>query len=658
MKFFFDPTSAWYYPSRWFLIIILGLAIYGQAFGFGFVFDDNFFMLDNPYIRSFDHINQIWALLPKTRMMGIYSFALNYQMNHLNPQGYHIFNFIIHLIVVGLVWATSTVLFKIAGWVPSVKWIYQELPFAIALLFLVHPCQTQAVTYISQRFESMATMFYLACMYTYLCARLASLTKHKIFLFICSGICAVLGIFTKETAATIPLMILAIEFILLNRNPFQDKDPSLDRVYVVVIVLGVLFMFLFIKILGASFINEYVLFSKPSESHEGDIITSGKYMLTQMRVFLTFLRLLILPVNQNVDYDYPLSTGLFNPPLTFLGLWVIGFITFLIFKLRHQWPLIAFGLAWILITFSINTAPRVNVIFEHKLYLISFGFFLATVCFFSMVLKDRRILCGVLIVLIAVLSLVSYKRNHIWRNEVTLWEDEIQKSPHKARTYSNLGVFLGMQGQYAQALDNFNKAIAINPKFAESYNNRGNTYSKQGAYDQAIFDLKRAIALKPDYFEAHLNLGIVYDKRGLSYAKEGRFIQALSDFNEEINLNPGHAKAYINRGIILARQSNFAQAVADYNKAIEINPEDPSAYINRGTLYAQQGSFVPALADYDKALDLNPSFKEVYFNRAVVYYQLKQYNKAWKEVHNAQESGALVNPGFINELKKVSGRFM
>ena len=92
------------------------------------------------------------------------------------------------------------------------------------------------------------------------------------------------------------------------------------------------------------------------------------------------MRLLVLPVHQNLDYDYPASTGLLHPPLTLVGAGVIlCFIIFLIFKLRRNFPLIAFGLAWILITFSINLAPRLNVIFEHKLYLISFGFFLVLV---------------------------------------------------------------------------------------------------------------------------------------------------------------------------------------------------------------------------------------------------------------------------------------
>jgi tetratricopeptide (TPR) repeat protein len=662
---------------RWLFLVGLGLALYGQTFGFSFVFDDNFFLLDNNYIRSFGNIDQLWTILPKTRLVGIYSFALNYQMNQLHPAGYHIVNFFIHLLAVGLVWALAEALFKQAGYVS------RELPFFIAVLFLVHPCQTQAVSYISQRFESIATVFYLGSIYCYIRARRARLKAHSFYLFICSAGCAVLGLFTKEVAATIPLMILAAELILFKRDPLNAKKHPSGGIYLVIFALGLLFLLLFMKMVRTNFINEYLHFSAPSESHEGDIITVGKYILTQMRVFLTFLRLLILPINQNVDYDYPLSTGLFDPPLTFVGLCLIAFITFLVFKLQKQWPLISFGLAWVLITFSINTAPRVNVIFEHKLYLISFGFFLVMVSVLSMLIKDRRYLLGSLMMIAAVLSLITYKRNHVWRNEITLWEDAVQKSPYKSRPRNNLGVFLGMEGNYAGAVSEFDKAIAIKPDFAESYNNRGNTYSKEGNYTQAISDLTKAIALKPDYVAAYCNLGIVYDKqgdinkallyydkaikidpkyenvyykRGLIFAKQGHFDQALSDLDRAIVLNPVNVEAYVNRGVIYARESNLALALQDYNRAIDIDPYGKSAFINRGTFYARQGEFVKALMDYNKAIELDPDSKDAFFNRAVDYYQLKEYNKAWGDVAKANELGAFVNPEFISDLKKASGQ--
>ena len=744
---FFNSSSRWYYPLRWLVLILLGLAIYAQTFGYNFVFDDFLFIVNNPYLKRFDNVHYIWNSFPKTRTIGFYSFTLNYLINQLHPQGYHFLNVVIHFLAVGLVWATATLIFKTAG---SGR-IHQEFPFIIALLFLVHPCQTQAVAYISQRFESMATFFYLGSIYCYLSARLSSSSTHKIYLFACSAGCAILGIFTKEVALTIPLMIVAVEWILFNKNPENFRKSSSGLFYLSITILGAVFVLLFLSIVRTNPVELYFHFSAPSESHDGDMITGGKYVLTQMRVFLTFVRLLILPINQNLDYDYPLSTGLLNPPLTLVGLCLIGFIIFLIFRLRKEWPIIAFGLAWILITFSINTAPRSNVIFEHKLYLISFGFFLSAVCAISTIIKDRRILFGLLIALIAVLSLVSYKRNHVWKNELTLWDDVVQKSSHKARPYNNRASAYIQQNNLIQALSDYNKAIEINPGYPEAYDGRGNVYRQQGDFTKALPEYNKAIAINPNYSKAYFNRGFLfynqdnliqalsdynkaiainpenaealnnrgivyynqgdltkaisdynksiekapyyveaYYNRGIVYDQEGFFTQALSDYNKTIEINPNVEGAYYNRGLLFAKQGNYAKAIFDFTKAIEMTPMNAEVYISRGDIYAQQADFIQAISDYSKAIEIEPNNAraynnrglmyynrhnltqamsdynkaiainsqdaQVHYNRAVIYYQLRQYDKAWGDAHKVESLGIKINPKFIDDLKKVSGK--
>ena len=439
-------TSFLYYLLRWSVLVLIGLLIYGQTFSFGFVFDDSAFIVNNLYIKDFSRIPLIWHFFPMTRLMGMYSFALNYYFNQIHPQGYHIFNFIVHLAATGLVWALAGLLFKTIKWFPAQDRLSKELPFMIAVLFLVHPCQTQAVTYISQRFESMATVFYLGTMYCYLSARLAGDRVNKIRLFGLSGLLAVFGLMTKEVVITVPAMMLAGEWIL-----FPKKDNK--TLYIVLAVAGVLLYGLFTKMgqQGFSVFSQSVL----SESHDGDMLTPARYVLTQMRVFLTFLRLLVLPIHQNLDYDYPVSTGLLSPPLTLVGLCVMGSMIGLIIKLRRSVPLIAFGLAWMLITFSANLAPRANVIFEHKLYLISFGFFVAAVAAVSMLSHRRTLVLGIVGCMIALLAMAAFQRNKVWKNDLVLWEDVVQKSPHKARPSNNFGFALDKEGQYTASHSSF-----------------------------------------------------------------------------------------------------------------------------------------------------------------------------------------------------------
>ena len=571
-----------YYLLRSIGLIVLGLLIYAQTFRFDFVFDDYIFIVNNPFVKNLSNFHLMWHSFPLTRLVGMYSFALNYYLGQLHPQGYHVFNFMVHMVAVGLVWALADLLFKITK--AAGDKATKELPLIIAALFLVHPCQTQAVTYITQRFESMATVFYLATIYTYLQARVTQEKLAKIIFFILAGLFTLLGIMTKEVVITVPVMILAVEWIL-----FPKKDNK--KFYIALGFAGVFLYILISKLLHAGI--ESVLQAMPSESHDGDILTPVTYVLTEFRVFLTFLRLLVLPIHQNLEYDYPASINLLNPPLTLLGLaMIIGFVL-LIIKLRRRYPLFAFGLAWVLITFSINLAPRSNVIFEHKLYLISFGFLLSTVCFFTTIFQDRRTLFKILGCIVLILGVVSYQRNKVWANEVSLWEDSIKYSPNKARVNASLGRVYGSQGQY----------------------------------DKSIFYLSRAISLKSD--------NISYENRGVIYAEEGQLTQAIDDLNKSISMDPYYFVTYVKRSWVYQIQHNYQAALDDINHAIALDPNFADAHIEKGMLEMAIGNPQEALVSFQNALKIEPFDYEVILNRGVVYYSLKQYDLALTDFNKA-----------------------
>ena len=216
--------------------------------------------------------------------------------------------------------------------------------------------------------------------------------------------------------------------------------------------------------------------------------------------------------------------------------------------------------------------------------------------------------------------------------------------------YNNRGNVYSKQGNFAQAISEYTKAIEINPGLAEAYNNRGLTYVEQGNLPQAVSDYNKAIEINP-------NLADVYANRGLVYARQSNFSQAVSDFTKAIEINPNFAEAYINRGAAYDDQGNFAQAISDYNKAIEINPNFAEAYYNRGNTYKKQSNFSQAIFDYTKAIEINPNHADAYNNRGVAYfYGQKDFTKAWEDVHKAESLGYKVNAKFIEALRKVSGR--
>ncbi len=630
-----------YCSFRWLILITLGLVIYYQTFSFGFVFDDERFVVVNSYIKDFTTIDHIFDTYPKTRMLGFYSFAFNYFMNGLNPRGYHIFNFIIHLLATGLVWGVGSMLFRIAGASvlqrisQSSQKIYQDLPFIIALLFLVHPCQTQAVSYISQRFESMATVFYLATVYCYIHARIASVGIRQVVLFILAGVSALLGILTKEVAVTIPLMLLAVEFLLqpdlyngviVSGKKVLKKKMNYLKVCIVLIAGGLFFSLLFMKLVRAGL--GIFLQSTVSQSHDGDIITPGNYFLTQMRVFLTFVRLSIFPVGQNVDYDYPMSTGLLHPPLTLIGICLISGIVFLIVRLCRSLPLVSFGLAWMLITFSINLAPRSNLIFEHKLYLISFGFFLVTVTVLSMLIRQKTILLGLFVCMIAVLSMVSFERNQVWKDRITLWEDVVKKSPGKMRGYVSLGMAYMKDHRYAEAMRVFSKGISVNPEEYRNYIFRGDTYYALGKNDEALNDFNKAIAIKP-------KLSLIYTKRAKVYKEQKNYEAAFIDLQRAISFQPNDSSAYMDRGMLWMEQGHANEALKDLQQALKIDPYDYGALIDCAGVYLYMGRYDLAIEKLNLAQKVAPMDFRVYKNRAFCFLAIGKVREALKDMEIA-----------------------
>jgi len=581
-----------YYLLRWSALIFIGLLIYAQTFQYGFVFDDHIFIAANPFIKNFSNFHVMWYAFPLTRLVGMYSFALNYHFNQLHPQGYHIFNFIVHLAATGMVWALAGLLFKITK--PSEDQLTKELPFIIAVLFLVHPCQTQAVTYITQRFESMATVFYLGTMYFYLRARLSTQVVYKGLLFGLAGLTAILGILTKEVVITVVGMIFVAEWIIF---PKKDKKKELF----ILAASGVLMYAAFTKMVHTDL--GIFLKSVPSESHDGDVLTPAHYLLTQMRVFLTFLRLLVLPIHQNLDYDYPASTGFLHPPLTLIGSGAIAGIIFLIIKLRHKFPLIAFGMAWVLITFSINLVPRSNVIFEHKLYLISFGFILAMVTALSLLVSNRGTLVRILWCMAVVLAFVSFNRNKVWADELTLWEDCVKESPNKSRVNANLGRVYGSMGKLNEAVYYLSRAIAISPDNI-SYENRGIIYSQEGRNDLALEDLDRSIAMDPGYFSTYI-------KRSWLYQSQHDYQEALADLARAIQLEPDFEDAYIERGMLWVQIGQYQKALEDLQRALDIDPYNYNVLLKQGEIYEAIGRHDLASEDFLRAKALEPTLNRL-----------------------------------------------
>lgn len=600
------------------LITGLGLLIYSNSLHNGFHFDDMFFIVDKPNIRDIHNIPAIWhAHSHPARFVAFYTFALNYHWHQYRVFGYHVFNLAVHLINALLVWQMVRLLFLTGRMKEDpLNKLKDRIALFAALIFVAHPLQTQAVTYISQRFASLSTLFYLAGVCFYLKARLVR-TRISIFYFFAAALSAVLGMYTKQIVFTLPVILILIELVFVR--PRKIHWPLVLGVAGFLLVVPGIFSY------NLSILNIHHM----SESHEGDKLTPLVYFLTQMPVLITYLRLLLVPIGQNLDYDFPAYNSFFLPQV---------FVPFMLLAVLFGWSIVllkrnrlmAFGILWFFVTISVESSfiTIKNVIFEHRMYLPMAGISVFLSVMFFRTVRNARTAAVLLSVVVAVFGLLTYQRNFIWKDGITLWTDVLKKSPHKSRPHISLAIAYIQDERFDEALDHLNVAIALAPGDFKAYNNRGLILTKKGYYREAIEEYNRAIALNPDNPVSYNNRGDAYREIGLSQS-------AYEDYGRAIRLNPYYAQAYINRGVFYGKNEQYDLALADFVTAIRINPTLPESYNNRGIVYQQKKLYDLAQSDFNQALKIKPGYADALYNRGNVYKDLGQFVEALKDYNNA-----------------------
>ncbi|HNW89760.1 MAG TPA: tetratricopeptide repeat protein [Bacteroidales bacterium] len=620
--------------ATWFglaVIILLGIIIYSNSFNCSFQLDDFTSIVNNDRVWWLNNTGYWWWWKLTSRPVSTFTFALNYHFHQLDVTYYHIVNLFVHLLNACLVyWLTLLIFSTHALKDYPVSQHKKVLAFFTAVLFVSHPLATQSVTYIVQRQNSLAAMFYLLSLVLYLKARLrdkyAGAHKQKILLFGGSFISAFLAVFSKENAFTLPFAIVIFEIFFL-----QTKKISINiRNYRFILFVAAFLSFIIIIFLK---IPLHIFEPIPPSQGNAQTVTSLNYFFTQFSVITKYIQLLILPINQNIDYNFPLSNNFFElrTILCFLLLLSLAILAIFLFK-KHR--IFSFGIFWFFLTLTIESSiiPINDVIFEHRTYLPSFGFFLilSTGIYSLLRNKYKYLAISLLVVIIGTNSFLTYERNKVWKSELTLWNDAVIKSPGKARPLNNRGFkYLNLE-LWDKAIVDFSKAIEINPKWAIPFYNRGVAYEEIGLQDKAIADYTSAIGIYPKYIDAYYN-------RGVTYGKIEHWDKAIADYSRVIAINPEYAKAYNNRGIAYDKLEMWDKSIADYSRLIELESWNPRSYSNRGSVYLATRQWDKALADFSKAIAVDPKYIKAYNNRGVVYGNLGEWDKAIADFSKALE---------------------
>lgn len=553
-----------------------GRLIYSNTFNVPFVFDDEAFILHNPTIRNFSD-GALWQDLNyQKRFVAFFSFALNYRLHGFNVVGYHLVNLAIHLFTsLCVVWLVRLLLGTPRLREEKIAAHKNILALLSGWLFISHPIQTEAVTYISQRFESLATLFYVFSVCCYIKGRMLGGSSQKRFgFFFVSAVSMILGMLTKEIVFTLPLVLILFEGVFWGTAVYpQSKggNPPTQKVYW--IWLGSIFL------VSLLFFSKFVLDIPTILNQHNDVgITSGKYFLTQLRVIIKYLRLLFLPLGQNLDYDFPLSLGLFNGP-TLGSLLCLLALLFTGFKLTRRYTLVGFGILWFFLTLSITSSivPILDVIFEHRLYLPSVGFVIAFCAGLFYLIRNVRVFVLCLGGIILIFSFLTYQRNAVWADDVTLWEDVVRKSPLKSRPYVNLGKAYRRRGDPQRAIAYYLEALRLkggNDRMkAQVYVNLGAAYSDLHKYQDEISCCLRAIDLDPQNPQAYSNLAY-------AYALTNNYEKALVYGKEAVKISPQFDEGLNNLGVVYGNMGQYENAAELFEQTLKVNPYFEKARIN------------------------------------------------------------------------------
>jgi len=631
------------------LIIFIGLVIYSNSFRGEFVSDDAHQIWNNAAIRNFRNIEDIWRAF-NTRFIAGLSFAINYEISKLETWSYHVFNTIIHIINSILVYFLVRQIFSSPYFRnKAIGFDIRSFAFFSSLIFLCHPVQTQAVAYISQRFMSLASMFYLLTLVFYVQARLSGKLIYRFSAFVFM----ILGAFTKEMIITVPLMLSLFEIFFLNftGEKIKDKIKKLAPFFLVFIILPLIFL------------------QDSSQSVwglKGQIISrtfNWNYFFTEINVLRTYLRLMFLPVNLNHDYSYPIAQGFWNIPTVFSSVLLVSLFASAIFLYKRN-RLFSFCVLWFFIATSVEVCVvsfvNKGVIYEHWIYLAMAAFSILIGQVIYQVCKDKKARIAVFLLVLAILSVMTYQRNKVWQTHIGFWQDVLKKSPYSAGAYNNLGSAYFSQNNIQEAKRYLAVSILLDPTDLFAYNNLGLIELAQGSIDEAMKYFYLAL-------EMDAGFGVTYNNLGVALLRKGDADQAKESFLRALELNPLLLEPRYNLIEIYSTQGNIAQAIELSEECLRIDPgnerilyglitfyfaehqkdkalQTGKKFLKRGMtlerltgaagLFAQNNFTNMAFAFYDRALLADPGNKNVYLELGKLYGNLGEFENAiaiWQE---------------------------
>jgi protein O-mannosyl-transferase len=615
--------------------------VYGRALSSPFIFDDRKSVLENPSIINLwppvawsaqgGPLNPPRELPTSGRPLVNLSLALNYQLGRLDPAGYHLVNVIVHLLSALLLASIVRKTLRLAHFSGYFERTAGMLALGTALIWAVHPLQTEPVVYVSQRSESLMGFFYLATLYGSLRFWLAQTKMGRALWLWFAAVACGAGMGCKEAMFSAPLVILLYErtFIAASfKHALQRSWPLHTALFATWSLLA------------------YLNYDQPRSMSAGFHlgVPAHEWWFTQAKVIFGYLKLVAWPSPLLIHYDIPYSTRLATAWPWLFGVALIGTITVALSLRRH--PAGFVGAIFFLILSPTLIVPIVTEVAAERRMYLPLAALVALIVVGAYWVAGRTRLAvqlaaneksaklwsamafGTLVAtLVFVLGIVSSNRVGEYRDEIALWAANLAHQPNDALAHNHVGSQLVAVHRTDEAIQHYTLALQLKPDYTEAYNNLGAAFLQQGRLPEAIDAFQHALRLKADYADALNNLG-------LAFFRTGQTQEAIDRYRQAVALKTDFAVARCNLATALVSTGHNEEAIEQCEEALQIKPDYSQAHYTIACALLALGRLEEAIDHFRESLALRPS-AETHLCLANALYGLGETEEAIEEYREA-----------------------
>ncbi|QGJ68393.1 Hypothetical protein PBC10988_0520 [Planctomycetales bacterium 10988] len=595
--------------SRWLpflvgcLIFLAPWCVYWNSWEVPFQFDDLPNIVQNPRIHD---LNSLEYLGGTQRPLLYASLALNWAISQEEVWSYHLVNILIHATAGWLLWATLLRSFRLPHFRDRFQSSALPLATVIALLWIVHPLQTQSVTYIVQRAESGMACLFLLGWYALLRSHQSKSTFGNLFWELTMLLACSMSMAMKEVG----LMTLFVLPLFDGMYVTERWSVTFGRrgwVYGGLCLSGAVLLFLLWKTPEVS----------SSAGFGYQSISFWEYFRTQPQILWHYLGLMLAPWPLCLDYAWPVAYAWSS--ILWPGL---GMMSLLFLSLFGMWKRSAAGFLglsiFLILAPTSSFVPIADLAFEHRLYLPLAAFLTLVITSGAWVLDrfQRRyphfqkpllvIVSVLLFAWIGTLGTLTVLRNQDYQSEIALWRSVLEVRPENPRAWENLGIALVHVDRFAEAQRCCEEALRIQPRRSKARNGLAMALDGQNEIERAIAEYLLALESSPNSAEIHLNLGNALFKS--SFWKE-----AETHYRRSLQLSEvSNPLAHYGLGNALTEQAKLKEAATQYQAALKQKPLFASAHCNLGMVYLRQGKSSEAQKSVETAIEIRPQYPEAY----------------------------------------------